>query len=325
MNNRHYLLLIWITIFFINTLPAQTDQEKLLLSSVLEDVEQRYSCHFTYANDVVATIYIKPPPPGLSFNEAIEFLQKASGLTFNIIENKLIAISKEGSNNYICGFIIDNETREPLSGVTVIATDRYTVSDELGYFKLQLTNNNATVIFSHVGFKLKKSLMADFNSDDCTNIYLIPEIEQLSEVILKSYIIKGIDKVIDGSFNINFTDFDILPGLIEPDVLHTVQSLPGILSVDETVSNINIRGGSHDQNLITWDGIKMYQSGHFFGLISIFNPLMTSQVNLIKNGTSAEFTDGVSGTIAMKSSNEINPKFQGSAGGNLINTDIFLI
>ena len=29
---------------------------------------------------------------------------------------------------------------------------------------------------------------------------------------------KGIDKMLDGSFNINFSDFGILPGLIETDV-----------------------------------------------------------------------------------------------------------
>ncbi|NNC69438.1 MAG: TonB-dependent receptor plug domain-containing protein [Flavobacteriaceae bacterium] len=132
---------------------------------------------------------------------------------------------------------------------------------------------------------------------------------------------KGIDKLIDGSYEINFHNFDILPGLIETDVLQTIQTLPGISSSNETVSNINIRGGTHDQNLILWDGIKMYQSGHFFGLISMFNPHTTKDISLIKNATDVDLTDGVSGTISMKTDSKINPKTNGGFGSNFINMD----
>ena len=44
-----------------------------------------------------------------------------------------------------------------------------------------------------------------------------------------------------------------------------------IISVDESVANINIRGGTHDQNLFLWNNIRMFQTGHFFGLISAFS------------------------------------------------------
>jgi len=97
-------------------------------------------------------------------------------------------------------------------------------------------------------------------------------IQKLEEVVITNYLTSGISKNIDNTITIKPEKFGILPGLIEPDVLQTIQALPGILSADETVSNINVRGGTHDQNLILWNGIKMYQSGHFFGLISAFNP-----------------------------------------------------
>ena len=102
-----------------------------------------------------------------------------------------------------------------------------------------------------------------------------------------------------------------------------VQALPGIKSIDETVSDINIRGGTNDQNLILWDGIKMYQSGHFFGLISAFNPYLTDKVSIIKNGTSAQYGDGVSGVIVMETKNEIDYGIHGGAGFNLISGDVF--
>ena len=150
------------------------------------------------------------------------------------------------------------------------------------------------------------------------------DLQKLSEVMVSGYIVKGINKLSNGSFEIKVSEFDILPGLVETDVLQAVQAFPGIQSINETVSNINIRGGSHDQNLILWDDIKMYQSGHFFGLISMFNPQITQRVSLTKNGSPTEFTDGVSGTISMETEKSINEAFNGNIGVNFIDANGFV-
>ena len=73
-----------------------------------------------------------------------------------------------------------------------------------------------------------------------------------------------------------------------------------------------------------WDGIKMYHSGHFFGLISAYNPYLTKKVSVTKNGTSSAFSDGVSSTINMETSDRITNKFSGGAGFNLLSADVFL-
>ncbi|WP_298534790.1 TonB-dependent siderophore receptor [uncultured Algibacter sp.] len=149
------------------------------------------------------------------------------------------------------------------------------------------------------------------------------DLQLLPEVIVPSYIIKGISKLDNGSFKIDFSKFTMLPGLIETDVLRSVQAFPGIQSINENVSNISIRGGSHDQNLILWDGIKMYQSGHFFGLISMYNPQITQNVFLFKNGSDVSYTDGVSGSISMQTNNQVNTNFKGNIGVNFIDTNGF--
>ncbi|MCR8668399.1 TonB-dependent receptor [Aestuariibaculum sp. M13] len=149
------------------------------------------------------------------------------------------------------------------------------------------------------------------------------KVQRLDEIIVSKYLTNGIEKLNDGAITINTEAFGILPGLIEPDVLQTIQALPGIISTDETVSNINIRGGTHDQNLFLWDGIKMYQSGHFFGLISAFNPYTTEKINVYKNGSSARYGDGISSVIDMKLPNTIDNEFKAGLGFNLINADAF--
>ncbi|WP_452222860.1 TonB-dependent receptor plug domain-containing protein [Lacinutrix chionoecetis] len=148
-------------------------------------------------------------------------------------------------------------------------------------------------------------------------------IEALEEVQLITFLTTGITKTKTGEVIINPEEFGILPGLIEPDVLQTFQALPGVLSVDETVSSLNVRGGTHDQNLILWEGIKMYQSGHFFGLISAFNPNLISNVVVFKNGTSALYGDGVSSTIDIRLDKDVNKKSRHGLGFNLVQADGF--
>lgn len=148
-------------------------------------------------------------------------------------------------------------------------------------------------------------------------------IQELEEVVVTNYLTKGISKTNNGTIEADSKAFQILPGLIEPDVLQIVQNLPGIISVDERISNINVRGGTNDQNLILYEGIRMYQTGHFFGLISAFNPYLSENITISKNGTSAKFGNAVSSTIAIKNSEDLDQKFNASLGANLLSVDGF--
>ncbi|WP_396596791.1 TonB-dependent receptor domain-containing protein [Dokdonia sp. R86516] len=155
------------------------------------------------------------------------------------------------------------------------------------------------------------------------DLNLSSEIQELDNIYIASLLTSGISKSSSGITIITPKQFGILPGIIEPDVLQTVQALPGIISTNETVSDVNIRGGTNDQNLILWDGIKMYQSGHFFGLISAFNPYLTKQVEIIKNGTSARYGDGVSGVLKIGLEDSISNEKSGSISGNLLHVKGF--
>src|SRR5690606_18481264 len=77
------------------------------------------------------------------------------------------------------------------------------------------------------------------------------------------------------------------------------------------------------QNLVLWDGIRMYQSGHFFGLISAFNPYLTQRVTLIKNGSSAHLGEGVSSTIDIRTDDQVTASFSGGGGINMLYGDFF--
>jgi len=148
----------------------------------------------------------------------------------------------------------------------------------------------------------------------------------LDEVLIsKEYLTTGFDKIEkDGSIKINPDELGILPGLTEPDVLQSLQLLPGISSPTESASDLHIRGGTPDQNLVLWDGIKMYHQGHFFGQISAFNPYITETINVFRSGTSAKYGDRISGVIDVRSSDQVHDGLQIGIGANLIQADAFI-
>ncbi|MCK5401430.1 MAG: TonB-dependent receptor plug domain-containing protein [Flavobacteriaceae bacterium] len=319
---RKVVLLICIILFNSYGIKAQEFEEVQPLAKIIVSLQKHYKIQFNYAEDIIEGVTLKPPDKTLSLLAAMKYLEKSTGLTFVLMnENFVLVKQKEGL--ILCGFIKDKEEFKPLANVTIQGLKNSTTTDENGFFSLKIKNEFEQIKIRHLGFKTINRAYLHFNKEDCGTVYLIPDFHSLSEIVISQYIVNGINKLNNGSYEIDFSNFDILPGLIDTDVLQSVQAFPGIQSLNETVSNINIRGGTHDQNLILWDDIKMYQSGHFFGLISMYNPQITQKVSLRKNGTDATYTDGVSGTISMKTNKNINTKFKGSIGINFIDANGF--
>jgi len=302
---------------------AQTVKAKPL-TEILNTLQKKYHCRFTYADAMVKPFYIYNFKPDLSLKKAIKFLEKQTGLVFIFLDNTYITIKNKSSAFVICGYIIDDDTRLPVAAASLKSSKNYAISDEKGYFTLKVAYLHDTVWVSRLGYRHRFFLPQKSNFRHCQNILLQPKAEVLSTVVLQNLLAKGIHTEQDGITKINVQKFGILPGLIEPDILQTIQALPGIQSVNETVSHLNIRGGTNDQNLLLWDGLRLYQSGHFFGLISVLNPMITKDVLLIKNGSDVAYDHAVSGTIRMQSDTAVNKQLKAAMGVNFINADVFV-
>ena len=319
-------LLLFIALAIISfPLLAQNQGEKENLRDVLLDIEKRYGITFTYADKNIDDKSLVPPPESISLKEAIQYLESHTGLNFQLLDDQFFTISEADINEFdICGFIFDDQTGKIINGATVQGKNQSSISDEQGYFELERLQKSDTIVIRFLGYETTKLLVKELESGQCGNFFLKQKVIKLQEIIISNFITKGINVNSDGSLIIDAKSLGILPGLTEPDVLQTIQALPGIQSINETVSDINVRGGTNDQNLIFWDGIKMYQSGHFFGLISAFNPYLTRDVVLIKNGTTAALSDGVSSTIDIRTDDQVCETFSGGAGINMLNADLFL-
>ena len=302
-------------------------QERLLLDKLIPILETRYDIKFSFTEKDISGILVETPKTTDSLEDVVEGLNNQTLLNFKFLDERYITISTINKNIKVCGTLVSAITKDSIFGASVYVegTSKGVITNEAGFFELNEVNVTQNIVISYIGFKSLK-LKADnlWAGNNCKTIVLEEQTQQLNEILILKFLTTGLQQRVDGSSVLNTEKFGILPGLTEPDVLQTIQALPGVESVDESIATINVRGGTNDQNLILWDHIKMYHSGHFFGLISAYNPYLTNRVVVTKNGTSSEFSDGVSSTVSMFTKNMVKEEFSGSVGANLIHADAFL-
>ncbi|WP_432411571.1 TonB-dependent receptor plug domain-containing protein [Rasiella sp. SM2506] len=274
---------------------------------------------FSYIRRDLKNIKVEKPSKSLTLEQTLGELSVSGNLQFTQINERYIAIQvKQAVKISVCGILIDSESSFPIANAEIITTNAITTSDSGGNFNIVSVSENEIISILINGFLARSINAQDLALQNrCPFVYVSQDYTYLPEVVLSDFITKGISRNIQGATTISNKNFDILPSLIEPDVLQIAQALPGIDSADETAANLNVRGGTSDEFLILWDDIRMYQTGHFFGLISAFNPNLTKNVTIYKNGTSPRYGEGVSGVIALESNNTIPENFQGGLGINV--------
>ena len=319
---------ILLTIFLF-ALPAFAQQNSVVtLQKYISELESRFDVKFSYAVEDIDSIKLENIPTVESIKEAQNYLNTNTPLLYENLNDRYITVSRLNKKITICGILQDAETGEPLTGASIVVKNQPqgTITSSLGAFNLKDVSASAEILISFLGYGQKAISVLDlFNPDEpCKVIKLNQQDYALSEVIVTKFLTTGLQKSVDGKTVLNTQKFGILPGLIEPDILQTIQVLPGVESINESIANINVRGGTHDENQMLWDDITMYHSGHFFGLISAYNPNLTQRVDVSKNGTSSQYGGGVSSTISMYTKDEIPNHIKGGAGINLISGDAFI-
>ena len=97
------------------------------------------------------------------------------------------------------------------------------------------------------------------------------------------------------------------------DIMKIALTLPGVTTVGEASSGINVRGGATDQNLILFNGGTVYNPSHLFGLFTSFNSDMVEEVELFKASIPAQYGGRISSVMTVTSKEANMQKFTGSA------------
>ncbi len=168
-----------------------------------------------------------------------------------------------------------------------------------------------SVLESETGLTFEKISENQIIVTPHTDNNIIVPIEALNDIIILGYVTNGIDKNKDGSIAVDTERLGILPGMVNTDIAQSIQLIPGISTLDESATGIQVRGGSPDQNLILYDNIKLFNTGYFYGMFSLFNPFATQKATIYRSGTSASYGDRISGIIDISSGNKIHENTKG--------------
>lgn len=130
-----------------------------------------------------------------------------------------------------------------------------------------------------------------------------PRIEysvDLAGVVVRDVLARGVSAGADGRHVIVRPERTApLPGFAEEELYRRAATLPGVTLNQEAAGNLSIRGGARDQNLILYDGIPVYATGHYFDMVSLFVPSLVDEMVLHRGHADAAFGGRLSGVLEL--------------------------
>ncbi len=204
----------------------------------------------------------------------------------------------------VSGKILDKETGESIPGVAVQVKElsRGIATDVEGLFALaDLPAEDIVLSLSALGYAPERLPIALTDGQDRHMILkMVPSALEFKPVEVESERSGREEREYTPQvalINIESKQLAVLPQLVEADLFRSLQVLPGVLPTSDFSSELNIWGGSSDQNLILLNGIEVYKPTHLGGLFSIFNMDAIKDVKLIKGGFPAKYGGRLSAVV----------------------------
>ncbi|MES2179919.1 MAG: TonB-dependent receptor plug domain-containing protein [Gemmatimonadota bacterium] len=110
------------------------------------------------------------------------------------------------------------------------------------------------------------------------------------------------------------------PTFIEPDLLKSIQMMPGIEARSDWSAGFNVRGGEADQSLILIDGYPIYNPFHLGGVFSTFIDPMVGNVELHTGTLPSQYGGRLSGVLDVGSARPTTSERHGTIETSLVST-----
>jgi hypothetical protein len=205
----------------------------------------------------------------------------------------LLSRSYGQERSVVSGIIREKTTKEILSNATVKIAGNVSVSNDRGYFSVDVEKGQNDITVSYIGFESYRETL--YIGRDTALIVELEEGVTLSEVVVE-YKKTSLRSVSSGTIQMDVAQLRKIPLFLgERDVIKALQFLPGVSSGMEGSSGLNIRGGTNDQTLYLMDDVPVYNQNHTFGLVSIFNPDILRSADIYKGGIPATYGNRLSG------------------------------
>ena len=120
-----------------------------------------------------------------------------------------------------------------------------------------------------------------------------------------------------GSETLELTRLSLTPQMFgEADIIKSISLLPGVRNEADGAGGFEVRGGNAYQNLVTVDGMSLYNPSHMMGVFSTFNEDAMSNATLHKGPIPVSFGGASSSVLEthMKAGSPEKFNFSGTVG-----------
>ncbi len=231
-----------------------------------------------------------------------------------------------GQNTFtISGFISDSANGEMLFGGSVFAvgTMKGGAANEYGFYSLSLPAGKYTLRYSYVGFR-QKEITIDLTQDVKKDVKLSSAVVENAEVVIKAD--RNQDQVQStqtSAISIPVDKIRLIPTIGgETDIIKVIQLMPGVKRGGEGQSQMFVRGGSGDDNLILLDEAVVYNVAHLFGFFSVFNNDALKDITMYKGGFPAQYGGRLSSVMDVRMKDGNNDKFHAVGGIGLLSSHL---
>jgi hypothetical protein len=215
----------------------------------------------------------------------------------------------------------------PLANALLLPDSLIASSDGDGRFTVHAELGKKEIIISYTGFESLRSKFV-MQRDTMITFIIFGQASQLKEVTVNANRYSSEDIVQStrtGTTTLTQKDINAIPVLGgEADLIKTLQLLPGTIRGVEGSSDLFVRGGAADQNLVLLDGAPIYNTSHLFGFLSVFNPSILDNVEAINGGFPAEFGGRLSSILNIISNADVVDKTKISGDIGLIASRFYL-
>ena len=307
-----------------------------LMKALLAGTDLKYTIHdgqmvFLLKNKILMEI---PPLFAQEKGSTIEGQQELllSGKEKATSANKIYVVGKTGNSSSqkmveLTGTITSFKTVEPVTGVNMVVknpTWSAAVSDANGRYVLKVPQGEVDIEMTGIGVIDTHRRLMVYESG-ILDIELEDKMQTLEEVTVTANKVENVKGVQMGVQALAVEDLKTIPTAFgELDVIKVVQALPGVKTMGEASSGLNVRGGSTDQNLILWNEGTIYNPTHLFGFFSAFNGSIVQDMELYKGSIPAKYGGRISSVLEINSRRGNKEKYQGEISLGLLTSSLAL-
>lgn len=297
---------ILILLLILFSAPAFSQES---LKARMDRIEKDFGVSFVYASSLspeLRTVLSNEYGDDLSGALASSF--KGTGIRYKIHRgNVILSVDRSGkaAKSTVCGLVTDAGSGEILIGASVIVTRPGgapvgAVTNEYGFYTITIEEGEYLLEVSYLGYSpIRRPLTME--KDLNLSFALTPD-ARISESGITSRRDAGILSTRPGSTVLSASLIESTPAVFgEPDILKTIQLLPGVQNANDGFSGINVRGGGLDENLILLDGSALYNTNHLLGLTSMFSPDMVKKTTVYKSAFPARYGGRTSSVVDVRS------------------------